>query len=154
MSVAHCILCRYMAYCWLSNKDLSKKSNNTFSYLIECMSTGIIQSYLCQVYTQQNISEVLVSCRRRKAASTVRKNSLIVWYHLHILARYIVRCNYFAVWSSWRQAMPVQESQSVSQSVSQKKIDKIAGSYISCFYSILALECFCVLLLQIWHVCH
>ena len=31
-------------------------SNNTYSYLIEYMSTVIIQSCLCQVYTQQKIS--------------------------------------------------------------------------------------------------
>ena len=50
--------------------------------------------------------------------------------------------------------MPVQESQSASQSVSQEKIDKFAGSWNFCVHSTFALECFCVLLLQIWHVCH
>ena len=50
--------------------------------------------------------------------------------------------------------MPVHESQLVSQSVSQEKIDKFAGSWNFCVYYIFTLECFCALLLQIWHVCH
>ena len=44
-------------------------------------------------------------------------------------------------------------SQSVSQSVSQEKIDKFAVSRIFCLYSIVALECFCGLPVQISHVC-
>ena len=44
-------------------------------------------------------------------------------------------------------------SQSVSQSVSQEKIDKFAVSRIFCLYSIGALECFCGLPVQISHDC-
>ena len=44
-------------------------------------------------------------------------------------------------------------SQSGSQSVSQEKIDKFAVSRIFCLYSIVALECFCGLPVQISHVC-
>ena len=40
----------------------------------------------------------------------------------------------------------------VSQSVSQEKIDKFAVSRIFCLYSIVALECFCGLPVQISHV--
>ena len=62
----------------ISNKDLSKKSKNTYSYLTEYMSTIIIQSWLCQEITQQKISEAFGISRGRKVASTARKNSLIV----------------------------------------------------------------------------
>ena len=41
----------------------------------------------------------------------------------------------------------------LSQSVSQEKIDKFAVSRIFCLYSIVALECFCGLPVQIMHVC-
>ena len=44
-------------------------------------------------------------------------------------------------------------SQSVSQSVSQEKIDKFAVSRIFWLYSIVAFECFCGLPVQISHVC-
>ena len=44
-------------------------------------------------------------------------------------------------------------SQSVSQSVSQEKMDKYVISRIFCLYSIVALECFCGLPVQISHVC-
>ena len=49
--------------------------------------------------------------------------------------------------------MLVQEPQSVSQSVSQEKIDKSAVPQIFCFYPIVVLECFYGLLLHISHVC-
>ena len=41
----------------------------------------------------------------------------------------------------------------LSQSVSQEKIDKFAVSRIFCLYSIVALECFCELPVQISNVC-
>ena len=44
-------------------------------------------------------------------------------------------------------------SQSASK-FSQEKIDKCAGSWNFCFYSIFALECYFVLLLQLWPVFH
>ena len=56
-----------------------------------------------------------------------------------------LRCNYFSVWSSWRQA--------IRKSVSQENY-KFEGLWGFSFYSIFALECFCVLLLHIWHVCY
>ena len=60
-----------------------------------------------------------------------------------------LRCNYFSVWSNWERATLVQEPQSVSQ----EKIDKFVVSRIFCLYSIVALECFCGLPVQISHVC-
>ena len=41
----------------------------------------------------------------------------------------------------------------VSQSIRRITNLQVGGNFII-FYFIFALECFCVLLLQIWHVCH
>ena len=41
----------------------------------------------------------------------------------------------------------------LSQSVSQEKTDKFAVSRIFCLYSIVTLQCFCGLPVQISHVC-
>ena len=37
---------------------------------------------------------------------------LILYCKAKTEQRCFLRCNYFSVWSSWRRAMPVQESQS------------------------------------------
>ena len=55
---------------------------------------------------------------------------------------FFLRCNYISVWSNWERAMLVQEPQSVRRSFAN-----------FCLYSIVALECFCGLLVQISHVC-